>query len=68
MAKELMIETIKAVVYAAALGVFLFGVALLAGCNPAKYEGAGFYNSGNPAKPVRCVEVRSGRINCETIK
>lgn len=53
MCKELMIETLKALAYAALLCVILVGVAVLAGC--ASYDGDGFYNSGKPERPA-CVE------------
>lgn len=54
MAKELMIETLKALAFAAMLGVILVGVAVLSGCS-GTYDGDGFYNSGRPARPA-CVE------------
>jgi len=51
MAKELLIETLKALAFAAMLGVILVGVALLAGC----VEGDGFSNRGRPSRPA-CVK------------
>jgi len=67
MAKELILETLKALAFAAMLGVILVGFAVLAGCNPAKYEGDGFYNSGKPSRPVKCIEVRPRYTECRTV-
>lgn len=39
--------------------------ALLAACTP--MEGDGFFNSGKPAKPAKCTEIRKGYVECRTI-
>lgn len=38
---------------------------LLTACTP--MEGDGFFNSGKPAKPAKCVTIREGFVKCQTI-
>lgn len=51
---------IMAIIYSLAI---LGAASLLTGCNTT-YDGDGFVNTGRPAKPARCKEIRKGYIKC----
>lgn len=57
-------ETMRFVLMAVLYSLALFGAAvLLTGCNTT-YDGDGFVNTGRPAKPAKCSEIRKGYIKC----
>lgn len=57
-------ETLRFLVWPAVFSLLLWAIALLAGCS---VEGAGFTNTGQPAKPVVCKEVRPGYMRCKNV-
>ena len=57
-------ETLRFLVWSAVFSLLLWAIALLAGCS---VEDAGFTNTGQPAKPVVCKEVRPGYTRCKNV-
>jgi len=57
-------ETLRFLVWSAVFSLLLWAIALLAGCS---VEGAGFTNTGQPAKPVVCKEVHPGYTRCKNV-